>query len=214
MTGKRSAPNPPRIAESADVHVNATIGDGTSIWGVSCVRENAVVGRDCTIGRGAYVEDGVIIGDRVKVQTNALIFKPARIGDDVFIGPGVILTNDRYPRACDARGRLKGEEDWVAEGVVVDVGASIGARTVILPGVSIGRYAMVGAGSTVAKDVGAFELVVGSPARRVGWVGIAGYPLEPAGATQWVCPITGSYYAVVDGELTPSSEAATPDHSE
>ena len=145
-TGVKFAPN-------AEVDPRATIGRGTAIWGCACIREDAVVDRDYVIGRGAYIEDGVTLGDRVKVQTNALLFKPARIGDDVFIGPAVILTNDRYPRSSTPDGQLKRDDDWTAEGVIIDEGASIGARSVILPGTHIGRFAMVAAGAIVTRDV-------------------------------------------------------------
>ena len=169
-----------RIAPNAEVDPEATIGAGTSIWGLACIREHAVLGRQCVIGRGAYIEDGVILGDRVKVQTNALLFKPARLGNDVFIGPAVVLTNDRYPRSSTTDGQLKRDGDWTAEGVVIDQGASIGARSVILPGVHIGRFAMVAAGAVVTRDVPDFAIVVGAPARFVGWAGRAGMPLEAA----------------------------------
>ena len=119
-------------------------------------------------GRGVYIEDGVTLGDRVKVQTNALLFKPARIGDDVFIGPAVILTNDRYPRSSTPDGQLKREDDWTAEGVIIDEGASIGARSVILPGVHIGRFAMVAAGAIATRDVSDFAIVLGDPRSALG----------------------------------------------
>ena len=174
-----------RIAANAEVDPRATVGAGSSIWGLACIREDAVLGSECIIGRGAYIEDGVVLGDRVKVQTNALLFKPARIGDDVFIGPAVVLTNDRYPRSSTPDGQLKREDDWTAEGVVIHDGASIGARSVLLPGVRIGRFAMVAAGAVVTRDVADFAIVVGSPgpqgrvgrARRPAAGGRGGRPL-------------------------------------
>ncbi len=193
-----------RIAPNAEVDLRATIGAGTSIWGLACVRENAVLGCDCIVGRGAYIEDGVVLGDRVKVQTNALLFKPARIGDDVFIGPAVVLTNDRYPRSSTPDGQLKRDDDWTAEGVVIDDGASIGARAVILPGVRVGRHAMVAAGSIVTRDVADFAVVVGSPAHRVGWAGPAGRPLRLVGPDRWECPATGQEFHESAGHLTPA----------
>jgi acetyltransferase-like isoleucine patch superfamily enzyme len=191
-----------KVAANAEVDPHATIGEGTSVWGLACIRENAVLGRDCIIGRGAYIEDGVTLGDRVKVQTNALLFKPARIGDDVFLGPAVILTNDRYPRASTPDGTLKRAEDWNAEGVTIDRGASIGARSVILPGVHIGRFALVAAGSVVTRDVPDFAVTVGSPARRTGWAGFAGVPLAEDGEGTWICPATGTKFRERDGALT------------
>jgi UDP-2-acetamido-3-amino-2,3-dideoxy-glucuronate N-acetyltransferase len=193
-----------RIAANAEVDPRATIGGGSAIWGLACIREDAVLGSECIIGRGAYIEDGVVLGDRVKVQTNALLFKPARIGDDVFIGPAVVLTNDRYPRSSTPDGQLKREEDWTAEGVAIHDGASIGARSVVLPGVSIGRFAMVAAGAVVTRDVPDFAIVVGSPAHRVGWAGPAGRPLVAEEHGRWVCPATGQAFQEESGRLTPA----------
>lgn len=193
-----------RIAPNAEVDPRARIGVGSAIWGLTCIREDAVLGVDCIIGRSVYIEDGVVLGDRVKVQTNALLFKPARIGNDVFIGPAVVLTNDRYPRSSTPDGQLKRDDDWTAEGVVIEDGASIGARSVILPGVRIGRHAMVAAGATVTRDVADYAIVVGSPARRAGWAGPAGMPLEPRNEGGWVCPATGQTFVESSGSLAPA----------
>ncbi len=191
-----------RIAPNAEVDPGASIGSGTAIWGLTAIRDGAVLGTDCIVGRGAYIEDGVVLGDRVKVQTNALLFKPARIGNDVFIGPAVVLTNDRYPRSSTPDGQLKRDDDWTAEGVAVEDGASIGARSVILPGVRVGRFAMIAAGATVTRDVLDYAIVVGSPARRVGWAGPAGRPLEPQEDGAWVCPATGQSFTEDEGVLS------------
>ena len=204
MTKRRSIADDVRIAPNAEVDPRATVGSGTSIWGLACIREDAVLGSECVIGRGAYIEDGVVLGDRVKVQTNALLFKPALIGDDVFIGPAVVLTNDRYPRSSTPDGQLKRADDWTAEGVVIHDGASIGARSVVLPGISIGRFAMVAAGAVVTRDVPDFAIVVGSPAHRVGWAGPAGRPLIADEPGRWVCPATGQSFQEGSGHLTPS----------
>ncbi|MGB7979562.1 MAG: acyltransferase [Candidatus Nanopelagicales bacterium] len=202
MTEQGSIAPDVRIATNAEVDRRASIGPGSAIWGLACVREHAVLGRDCIVGRGAYIEDGVVLGDRVKVQTNALLFKPAQIGDDVFIGPAVVLTNDRYPRSSTPDGNLKRDDDWTAEGVVIEHGASIGARSLILPGVHVGRYAMVAAGAVVTRDVPDYALVVGTPARRAGWAGPAGRPLETIGDGRWVCPATGHEFVEASGRLT------------
>lgn len=190
-----------RCDATAEVDSRASIGTGTTIWGHACVREYAVIGSDCIIGRGAYIEDGVIVGSRVKVQTNALLFKPARVGDDVFIGPGAMLTNDRNPRASAPDGRLKRSDDWVAEAVVIDSGASIGAGAIILPGIHIGHFALVAAGAVVAADVPDFALVVGCPAKRVGWVGKAGFKLKPLDDRRWICPSSGEVFEESGGSL-------------
>jgi acetyltransferase-like isoleucine patch superfamily enzyme len=192
------------VAPTADVDARADIGAGTRIWHLSQIREDASLGRDCNIGRGAYVGPGVIIGDNVKLQNHALVYEPARLADGVFIGPAAVLTNDEYPRAVTPDGRLKSGDDWTAVGVTIGEGAAIGARAVCVAPVTIGRWALVAAGAVVTKDVPDFALVVGVPARRVGWVGRAGRPLTAKGDGTWICPQTGAEYTETDGLLTES----------
>ncbi|HEU4425733.1 MAG TPA: acyltransferase [Pilimelia sp.] len=191
-----------RVVTSADVDDRAKIGDGTTIWHLAQIREYAVVGRGCVIGRGAYVGPGVRLGDHVKLQNYALVYEPARLGDGVFVGPAAVLTNDTHPRAVTPDGRLKGGEDWTAVGVVVGDGASIGARAVCVAPVTIGRWAMIGAGAVVTADVADFALVVGVPARRIGWVGPAGVRLVPAGDHRFVCPRSRTEYVESGGILS------------
>jgi UDP-2-acetamido-3-amino-2,3-dideoxy-glucuronate N-acetyltransferase len=195
----------PRIAETADIDPRATIGSGTSVWQWATVREYARLGSGCTIGRGAYIDDHVLIADNVKVQNQALIYAPARIEDGAFIGPAAVLTNDRYPRSIDAAGKLKRVDDWLAEGVVIRLGASIGARAVVVAGVTVGSYALIGAGAVVTRDVPDFAMVVGVPARRIGWVGTAGRPLIRISEDVWRCPDTAERYEEHDGALVPLS---------
>ena len=191
------------IAATADVDDRARVGEGTQIWHLAQVREEAVVGAECIIGRGAYVGPGVRLGDRVKLQNHALVYEPAVLEDGVFIGPAVVLTNDTYPRSVTPDGRLKRGEDWTPVGVTVREGASVGARAVCVAPVTIGRWALVAAGATVIKDVPDFALVVGVPARRIGWVGRAGVPLKrsPGEVDMWVCPQTAARYAQVSDDL-------------
>ncbi|WP_426241964.1 acyltransferase [Nocardioides sp. LHG3406-4] len=191
----------PRIQASADVSDEATIGDRTLVWHLAQVREHAVVGDDCIIGRGAYVGPGVRIGDRCKLQNHALVYEPAVVEDGAFIGPAVVFTNDLMPRAVTADGRLKTGDDWEAVAVVVREGASVGARAVVVAPVTIGRWAMVGAGSVVTRDVPDYALVVGVPARRVGWVGPAGAALERLDEHRFRCPRTGAGFVESDGVL-------------
>ncbi|WP_369207682.1 acyltransferase, partial [Streptomyces sp. PU-14G] len=155
----------------AQVSDEAVVGAGTTVWELAQVREGAVVGMECVIGRGAYVGAGVRVGARCKVQNHALLYEPAELGDGVFVGPAVVLTNDRAPRAVDPDGTLKRAGDWHAVGVTVAEGASLGARAVCVAPVRIGRWAMVAAGAVVTCDVPDFGLVVGVPARWIGWVG-------------------------------------------
>lgn len=183
-----------RIEASADVSPDATIGEGSSIWHLAQVREKSVLGAGCVIGRGAYVGTGVTMGDNCKLQNYALVYEPAVLEDGVFVGPAVVFTNDHYPRAINPDGTLKSAHDWEPVGVTVRTGAAIGARSVCVAPVTVGRWAMVAAGSVVVKDVPDFALVAGVPARWIRWVGHAGVPLESAGEGLWRCPQTGRTY--------------------
>lgn len=189
------------ISDTADIDQHATIGPGTRVWHLAQIREHARVGSDCIIGRGAYVGPGVVLGDRCKVQNHALVYEPAVVEDGVFIGPAVVFTNDYFPRAVTPEGALKTGDDWESVGVVVREGASIGARAVCIAPLTIGRWAMVAAGSVVTRDVADFGLVVGVPARRIGWVGRAGVPLEQGEDGRFTCPVTGRVYDEIAGVL-------------
>lgn len=192
-----------RIVESADVSADATIGDGSSIWHLAQVREGVQMGANCIVGRGAYIGTGVEMGDNCKVQNYALVYEPAKLADGVFIGPAVVLTNDTYPRAINADGSLKSAHDWEPVGVTIERGASIGARATCVAPVTVGAWATVAAGAVVVKDVPAYALVAGVPARRIGWVGESGVPLVPGEReTHWVCPATGDRYVESNGILT------------
>ncbi|MFD5270746.1 acyltransferase [Streptomyces sp. NPDC058335] len=192
-----------RVQPSAQVDDTAEIGAGSSVWDLAQVREGARLGEGCVIGRGAYVGTGVRMGDNCKLQNYALVYEPAELGDGVFIGPAVVLTNDHNPRSVDPEGKQKRGGDWEAVGVKIADGASIGARSVCVAPLTIGRWSMVAAGAVVTKDVPDFALVVGVPARQVGWVGRAGVRLaERAGENGvWECPQTGELYDETDGVL-------------
>ncbi|MFD7578882.1 DapH/DapD/GlmU-related protein [Kitasatospora sp. NPDC059817] len=204
MATVEGGPGVARIEPSADVDERAVIGAGTTVWHLAQVREGAVVGAECVIGRGAYVGPGVRIGDRVKLQNHALVYEPALVEDGVFIGPAAVLTNDRHPRAVTPDGRPKRQQDWHAEGVTLRQGCSIGGRAVLVAGVTVGRWALVAAGAVVHRDVPDFALAAGVPARRIGWVGRAGEPLQPVGDGRWRCPRTGEHYRETDGTLAPT----------
>jgi len=191
-----------RVEPSADVDPRASVGERTRVWHLAQVREDAVLGADCHLGRGAYIGPGVVLGNACKVQNYALVYEPARLAPGVFIGPAVVLTNDEFPRAVNPDGSPKDADDWHAVGVTIDEGASIGARAVCIAPVHVGAWALVAAGAVVTKDVPAHALMVGVPARRIGWVGRAGKPLVLRGGT-WVCPETDECYVEKDGVLTP-----------
>lgn len=195
------------INATADVDANAQIGTGTLIWHLAQVREDAVVGANCVIGRGAYIGPGVRVGNNCKIQNHALVYEPAVLGHGVFVGPAVVFTNDTYPRAVNPDGSLKNAEDWHPVGVEVSEGAAIGARAVCIAPVRIGAWATVAAGAVVTRDVPAYAVVAGVPARQVGWVGPAGHPLVPGSSDgEWTCPLTGALFRVHDGALAPLSE--------
>jgi acetyltransferase-like isoleucine patch superfamily enzyme len=189
----------PQIAPTADVDLRATVGPGTKVWHLAQIREDATVGAECIIGRGAYIGPGVVVGDRCKIQNHALVYEPAVLEAGAFVGPAAVFTNDVYPRAVNPDGTLKSADDWHAVGVTVRTGASIGARAVCVAPVTIGRWALVAAGSIVIRDVPDFALVAGVPARRIRWVGRAGEPLVDDGDGHWRCPTTGERY-VAEGE--------------
>ena len=159
------------IHPTAEVNWTGTyIGSGTSIWNQAQVREHCIIGEGCNIGKNVYIDTGVEIGDRVKIQNNVNVYKGVKIEDDVFVGPSATFTNDMYPRAF--------AKDWKVVPTLVKRGASIGANATIVCGVTIGKYAMVGAGSVVTKDVPPYTLVVGNPARKIGVVTENGEPIK------------------------------------
>lgn len=163
-----------RIHASAQVEAGATIGAGTSIWSNVQVRPGAQIGTNCVFGRNSFVDLHVKVGNNVKVQNNASLYEGVELADGVFIGPHVIFTNDRIPRAVNPDGTLKTTDDWELGRTFVDEGAALGAGVVVVTGVTIGKWAIVGSGAVVTRDVPDHALMVGNPAKSIGWVSAAG----------------------------------------
>ena len=175
----------------------AAVGDGTRIWAFAHVLAGAVVGRDCNIGDGSFVENGAVLGDRVVVKNGVSVWQLVTLEDDVFAGPNVAFTNDLVPRAAPYR---TPPERWAP--TVVRRGASLGANATILCGLTIGSHALVGAGAVVTRDVADHAIVVGNPARRVGWLCRCGQRLE----APYACSNCARRYELSDTGL---SETAT-----
>lgn len=190
------------FCESADVSETAFVHETAKVWHLAQIREGARIEAGVVVGRGVYIGPGVHIGGNSKIQNFALVYEPANIGAGVFIGPGAVLTNDQRPRAVNPDGTLKTAADWDPVGVVVLEGASIGARAVCVAPVTVGSWSMVAAGAVVVTDVPDFALVVGVPARRIGWVGRSGSRLEKIAGSKdvWVCPVSSLKYRELESE--------------
>src|SRR5690348_12280487 len=187
----------PYIHPTADVSTDAKIGKGTRVWHQVQVREGAVIGKNCILGKGAYVDKDVRIGDRCKLQNGVFVYHGFNLEDGVFVGPGAMLLNDKYPRAINPDGSLKSDDDWEVSQGVVGQGASIGGGAIVLPGVSIGRMAVVGSGAVVTRDVPERGIVVGSPAKLLGFACDCGHRLQRAsGADAYECASCGRTYTL------------------
>lgn len=154
---------------TAEINNNATIGKGTKIWNNVQVREDSHIGSECILAKDVYIDIDVKIGNRCKIQNSVSIYQGVTIEDDVFVGPNVSFTNDKVPRAFNS--------DWKITETLVKKGASLGANSTIICGITIGEYAMVAAGSVVTKDIPPFTLVVGNPAREVSKIDKSGNKL-------------------------------------
>jgi UDP-2-acetamido-3-amino-2,3-dideoxy-glucuronate N-acetyltransferase len=182
------------IHSTAQVSDGAVVGPGTRIWNQCQVRENVQIGCNCIFGKDVYIDFGVQIGDNVKIQNGAFVYHGTTIESGVFIGPGAIFTNDKLPRAVNPDGSLKSDSDWEVGETHVSYGASIGAGAVILPSVHIGRFAMVGAGAIVTRNVHDHALVVGNPARQIGFVCRCGAKLIRNIEGRYRCPSCNDTY--------------------
>ena len=182
------------IHPSAVVDDGATLGDGTRVWHFVHVSPGARIGRGCSLGQGVYVGNDVAIGDNVKIQNNVSVYDAVTLEDDVFCGPSMVFTNVHNPRSAVPR---KNEY----RRTLVKRGATLGANCTIVCGTTIGEHAFVGAGAVVSRDVPAYALVVGVPARRIGWVSRYGerLALPLSGRGEAACPATGERYQL-EGE--------------
>lgn len=179
------------------------VGEGTRIWAFAHVMKGARVGNSCNVGEAVFVEGGVVVGDRVTIKNQAMIFSGVTIEDDVFVGPGVIFTNDRNPRSprmASTGKRYEREENWLVR-TLIRRGASLGAGCVVLPGVTVGSFALAGAGSVITRDVPPHRLVAGNPAKARGWVSSCGAILPPT----LVCASCGTRYALHGETLAAAS---------
>ena len=158
------------VHPGAEVSPDAHVGAGTRIWRQVQVREHAHIGETCNIGKGVYIDAHVRIGSNVKIQNHVSVFEGVTLEDGVFVGPHVCFTNDLLPRAITPDGKLKSADDWEITPTLVKYGASIGAGSVIICGITIGEFALIGAGSVVTRDVPPHALVFGNPARQHGYV--------------------------------------------
>jgi acetyltransferase-like isoleucine patch superfamily enzyme len=195
-----------RVHASADLEDGVAVGPRTSIWHRAQVRRNARIGAECVVGRDAFIDEGVQIGDRVKIQNQALVYHGVTVEDGVFIGPGAILTNDRFPRAITTSGDVATADDWTVSPITLRHGCSIGAGAVVVAGVEVGTYATVGAGAVVTKDVAPHALAVGNPARRIGWMCACGARLTE----DLVCPSCARRYTYVSDPEGIREQQPTP----
>lgn len=158
------------IHESAHVSPEAKIGEGTKIWNHAQVRERAELGKECVISKNVYIDFDVKIGDYVKIQNNVSVYHGVTLENGVLVGPHVCFTNDKLPRSINPDGTPKSADDWTLTETLVKEGASIGAHSLIMCGVILGKFSLVGAGAVVTKNVPDYGLVVGLPAKLIGFV--------------------------------------------
>ncbi len=200
------------IHPTAEVAPHAHIGIGTRIWNQVQVRAGAYIGAGCSIGKNVYIDFDVVIGNHVKIQNNVSVYHGVTVEDGVFIGPHVCFTNDLVPRAITPEGLVKGQNDWTVGLILVRCGASIGGSSIILPNVTIGTFAMVGAGSVVTRSVPEHGLVYGNPARLHGYVCHCGRRLTDivrrVQTVTGLCTVCEQEVVLVGGEAAVSAREA------
>ena len=184
--------------QSAFIDEGCTIGEGTKIWHFSHIMSNCTIGQNCNIGQNVVISPEVVLGNNVKIQNNVSIYTGVTCDDDVFLGPSCVFTNVTNPRsAINRRGQYSKTH--------VGKGASIGANATIVCGHDIGAYAFIGAGAVVTKNVPAYALLVGNPARQLGWMSEFGHRLEFNELNEATCPESGQLYKLRDGEVFKSA---------
>ena len=183
------------VHPSAVIDEGCTIGNGTKIWHFSHIMPECVIGENCNIGQNVVVSPKVILGKNVKVQNNVSIYTGVICEDDVFLGPSMVFTNVINPRSAVNR---RGEYAQT----IVKRGASIGANATIVCGHNIGEFAFIGAGAVVTKEVPAYALVVGNPARQIGWMSEWGHKLQFGADGTAICPESSVRYKIEDGTVT------------
>jgi UDP-2-acetamido-3-amino-2,3-dideoxy-glucuronate N-acetyltransferase len=186
-----------KVHPSAVVDDGASIGDGSSIWHFTHVSSGACIGERCSLGQNVYVANDVTIGNNVKIQNNVSVYDAVTLEDDVFCGPSMVFTNVYNPRAGVSR-----KDEY--RKTLVRRGATLGANCTIVCGITVGRYAFVGAGAVINRDVPDFALMAGVPARQIGWISAHGDRLELplSGISEATCPASGERYRLTGSTLT------------
>ena len=187
------------VHESSYVDEGCRIGKGTKIWHFSHVMSGCTIGEDCNIGQNVVISPDVVLGRNCKIQNNVSVYTGVRCEDDVFLGPSMVFTNVINPRSAVSRKAEYRE-------TIIERGASVGANATIVCGHRMGAYCLIGAGSVVTKDVPAYALMVGNPARRIGWVSRHGEKLHFNEEGVAICPATGDHYRLQDGAVTLTEE--------
>lgn len=182
------------VHPSAIVDEGATIGKGSKIWHFCHIMPKAVIGDSCNLGQNVFVADGVILGNNVKIQNNVSLYTGVTCDDDVFLGPSMVFTNVINPRSA-----VKRHDQYLK--THVGKGATIGANATIVCGHDIGPYAFIGAGAVVTKDVPAYALIVGNPAKQIGWMSEYGHRLDFDADGHATCPESADKYSLIEGKV-------------
>ncbi len=182
------------VHETAVIDQNCEIGEGTKIWHFSHIMSDCKIGKNCNIGQNVVISPNVVLGENCKIQNNVSLYTGVRCEDDVFLGPSCVFTNVINPRSAVNRKSEYRE-------TVIKKGASIGANATIVCGHDIGEYAFIGAGAVVTKTIPAYALVVGNPARQIGWVSEYGHRLEFNSETIAICPETKQEYKLENNRV-------------